>query len=339
MTDNEAAEADNKAAALDGWKQDSSSLSQEAHTLLRQASAILPAPRIHKLLLPFDAPTEEAFRAVYEAEHNRGALFYCICGVCYAVLRYARLLFDQPLPPDTESGDWFHTYQLALVAFMFPVSLLYALWTGVCAQPPAWWPKRPRHAGFLPLAAGVALASEIFCVTILFREEVEAEWALIAGQLVCSFPFGLGLLIGTPFWICTAMQILGFVTCAVSPHTSGEHALSAKAVKTFRLLTVGFAAVAVCALGVFQLMWILLTYNCLRSRREMFLLQLRMIALKTEAMATSVRAKSQQQLVAATAHDLKTPLSAIQSGCRVLAASETLKSNSSDKHVRFLIRT
>ena len=33
-----------------------------------------------------------------------------------------------------------------------------------------------------------------------------------------------------------------------------------------------------------------------------------------------VRAEAHQQIVAATAHDLKTPLSAIRSGCRVLAA-------------------
>ena len=74
-------------------------------------------------------------------------------------------------------------------------------------------------------------------------------------------------------------------------------------------------------MGFFQALCTLLLYVALRSRREMFLLHLRTIRLESEATLNRVRAEAHQQMVAATAHDLKTPLSAIQSGCRVLAAS------------------
>jgi signal transduction histidine kinase len=81
------------------------------------------------------------------------------------------------------------------------------------------------------------------------------------------------------------------------------------------------AAVMCIMMGIFQALCILLMYVALRSRREMFLLHLRTIRLESEATLNRVRAEAHQQMVAATAHDLKTPLSAIQSGCRVLAAS------------------
>ena len=197
--------------------------SEEERAQLLKASTIFPRGcDLHPLLLPFDTTVEEAFNARYRREHLRGAFMLAMTGVVMALLRFVRLLVDQNIPGDTKPGEDPHYLNLAANAVLLLGGVTIALWTGIAIQPPAWLAELPsKYAfGITSFAAFATCMTSI--ATILVRDTVQVEWAIIIGQILPTFPLGCALLVGLPFWISTLMMIAGFIACAASPHTGGS---------------------------------------------------------------------------------------------------------------------
>ena len=205
----------------------------EGHELsqdtLREASVISPPPRIHPLLLPFDTVAEEAFSALYLRQHTRGVFIFSLCGIAFALLFFARVISGlRWMGSDGRDGQPGATHEINLGAnaALLLGSLTCAWWTGMVVQPPASLGRiSPR--GVIAFATfGVCAVSLSTCAIILFQDDVSSsgsfEWALIVGQILCTFPFSLALLLGSPFWFCTAMQVAGFICCVCSQHTGGQ---------------------------------------------------------------------------------------------------------------------
>ena len=159
-------------------------------------------------------------------------------GVVFALLRFVRLLVDHNIPSDTETGEDCHYLNLVANAMLLVGGVTIALWTGIAIEPPALLAKLPPKYAFGLTSFGVFATCVSAIATILARDSIGIEWAIIVGQLLATFPLGCALLVGLPFWISTLMMIASFIGVAASPHTGGTKTESLSALALHYLLTV-----------------------------------------------------------------------------------------------------